>query len=349
MGSVKARDGGRRRLCSVFRAFVFQTITGTLVNGDSDSTAIVGVPVYSTTAIPLSPAGGYPISIAGLNSQNYLITFVNGTLTVAKDTPGQNGVANITLTSSPNPSTIGQSVIFTAMVPVGATGTVQFMDGSTLLGSGTVSGTTATFTTSTLATGTHPVTAVYSGDANYNSATSAVDNQVVNNNLDFTLTLTSAGTQTVIPGDAANYTVQVAPTNVIYPGTVTFTATGLPTGASISFSPATVAANGGTQPLKVKVQTVLQKAELNRAKTGSAALALIMVPLAFSRRIRRSSRRSLYLLLLLLGGIGATTGLTGCGYNGNGFFGQAPQIYNITITATSGTIQHSVNVRLNMQ
>ena len=40
-----------------------------------------------------------------------------------------------------------------------------------------------------------------------------------------------------------------------------------------------------------------------------------------------------------------TTGLTGCG-TGNGFFGQVPKTYNITITATSGTIQHSVNVTL---
>jgi hypothetical protein len=40
--------------------------------------------------------------------------------------------------------------------------------------------------------------------------------------------------------------------------------------------------------------------------------------------------------------------LTGCGYNGNSFFGVAPQTYNITNTATSGTIQHSVNVTLNV-
>src|SRR6202035_295373 len=105
--------------------------------------------------------------------------FVNGTLTVNRATLGQNGLANITLTSSPNPSNYGQSVDFTATVPSGVTGTVQFVDGSTTLGTGTISGTTATFTTTTLSVGTHPVTAVYSGDANYNPATSAVDNQVV--------------------------------------------------------------------------------------------------------------------------------------------------------------------------
>ena len=51
---------------------------------------------------------------------------------------------------------------------------------------------------------------------------------------------------------------------------------------------------------------------------------------------------------VLLDGIAATTGLIGCG-TGNGFFGKAPQTYNVTITATSGTIEHLVNVTLNVQ
>src|SRR5262249_25123384 len=80
-----------------------------------------------------------------------------------------------TLASSANPSVSGQSVTFTATVsPAGATsptGTVQFFDSSTLLGTGplsTASATTATatFTTTTLAVGTHSITAVYGGDSN---------------------------------------------------------------------------------------------------------------------------------------------------------------------------------------
>jgi hypothetical protein len=342
-------------------AFTY-TVTGALVNGDTYATAVAGVPVYSTTAIPPSPAGGYPISVAGLNSQNYLITVINGTLTVTKDTPGQNGVANILLTSSLNPSPYGNSVTFTASVPAPATGTVQFFDGTTLLGTGTVANGVATLATSALVVGTHPVTAVYSGDADYNSATSAAYNQVVTVQvavLDFTLTLTSTGTQTVIPGNAAPYTVQVAPTNVTYPGTVTFSATGLPAGATITFSPATVAANGGTTAVNVSVQTTPQVAADATGKLGknalSVALGLLLLPFMGSRRLRRDGRaagRYVFLAVVLLGGIVATTGLTGCGITdvkGNGFFGQAPQTYHITITATSGTIQHSVNVTLNVE
>ena len=54
------------------------------------------------------------------------------------------------------------------------------------------------------------------------------------------------------------------------------------------------------------------------------------------------------MMLVLLTGAVATAGLTGCG-SGNGFFGHAPQTYNITITATSGAIQHSVNTTLIVQ
>ena len=114
------------------------------MNGDTYATAVTGVPVYSTTAISTSPAGTYPISVAGLNSNNYVVAFVNGTLTVAKATLGQNGLANITLTSSPNPSNFGQPITFTATVPSGVTGTVQFVDGATVLGTAAISGTTAT-------------------------------------------------------------------------------------------------------------------------------------------------------------------------------------------------------------
>jgi hypothetical protein len=332
-------------------AFIY-TVTGTLVNGDTYASAVAGVPVYATTGIPVSPAGNYPISVADLNSNNYVIAFVGGTLTVTKVTLGQNGVANITLTSSLNPSVYSNSVIFTATVPAPATGAVQFYNGTTALGTGTIANGIATLTTSTLVVGTHPVTADYSGDPDYKSATSAVYSQIVTAQaavLDFTLTLTSAQSQTVIPGNAAPYTVQVAPTNITYPGTVTFSATGLPAGATISFSPATVAADGGITPSNAKLQTAPQKAALNSGSVGSFALALLMLPFASSRRIRKSSRRYFYLLIVLLGGAAATTGLTGCGYSGNGFFGQAPQSYDITITATSGTIQHSVHVKLNVQ
>ena len=66
------------------------------------------------------------------------------------------------------------------------------------------------------------------------------------------------------------------------------------------------------------------------------------------RRSGRAAGRYLFLMLVLLAGAVVTTSLTGCGSH-NGFFGHAPQTYNITITATSGTLQHSVKTTLTVQ
>jgi hypothetical protein len=210
-------------------------------------------------------------------------------------------------------------------------------------------------TISSLPVGTGTITVGYSGDSNYAGSTSSVPvsiTVVAAPVLDFTLSLTSGQSQTVISGQAAPLAVQVAPTNGTYPGVVTFTATGLPPGATVAFSPATVAANAGSAPVNLNIQTASivgsNKVERN---TTAVALGLLLLPLAAARRMRRSvgvAGRYIFMMFILLAGALTTMGLTGCGSN-NGFFGHAPQNYNITITATSGSIQHSVNATLNVQ
>jgi hypothetical protein len=85
------------------------------------------------------------------------------------------------LLSSPNPSTFGQVVTFTAVVaPAPPDGqTVSFMKGKTVLGTGTLSGGSATFATPTLKVGTTSVTAVYGGDSNFAGSKSEALKQVV--------------------------------------------------------------------------------------------------------------------------------------------------------------------------
>jgi uncharacterized protein (DUF2141 family) len=88
------------------------------------------------------------------------------------------------LTSRPNPSTHGQAVTFTATVtstgPNLPTGKVAFKDGTTVIGSAVLSRGVATLVKSTLAVGTHPITAEYLGDQASAKSTSAVVSQVVN-------------------------------------------------------------------------------------------------------------------------------------------------------------------------
>src|SRR5262249_41197297 len=110
---------------------------------------------------------------------------------------GNTGTANGTVikadtttavASSVNASVFGQPVTFTATVSAVAPGsgtpggTVTFLDGPSTIGSGTLSGGIATFTTSALAVGNHTITTSYGGDTNFNGSTGSLTGnpQVVN-------------------------------------------------------------------------------------------------------------------------------------------------------------------------
>jgi large repetitive protein len=162
----------------------------------------------------------------------------------SNDTPVQsaaitqnvNGLSTISVISSQNPSTLASPVVFTATVtPGAATGTVQFLDGATVLGSGTLSGGSAQFTSSALAQGVHSITAVYGGDAANNGSTSAVLSQTVKQvtsisvasslnpatvgqTVSFTVTLNPAATGTVqfLDGTTVLSTISVTSGSAVY-------------------------------------------------------------------------------------------------------------------------------------
>jgi uncharacterized repeat protein (TIGR03803 family) len=88
------------------------------------------------------------------------------------------------LSSSKNPSNVGQSVTFTATVtPQNGgvpTGTVSFYDGTTLLKAVGVSKGETKLTTKTLTSGSHTITATYGGSTDFIDSTSAPLTQTVN-------------------------------------------------------------------------------------------------------------------------------------------------------------------------
>jgi hypothetical protein len=135
-------------------------------------------------------------------------------------------VTTTTLSSSPNPSAYGQPVSFTAVVTssVGAPPdgeTVTFMKGTNVLGTGTLSGGSASFTTSALTVGTNFITAVYGGDSNLGGSKSKGVNQVVDK-ATTTTTLTSSLNPSSF-GQSVTFTASVAPQfSGTVKGTVTF-------------------------------------------------------------------------------------------------------------------------------
>ena len=133
------------------------------------------------------------------------------------------------LTSTANPSAVGQNVTFTATVTIsgggGVTpdGTVSFMDGATLLSTQNLSaGGVAMFATSTLTAGVHQITAVYNGDAakQIQGSTSTVLNQDVQ--APTTATVTSSLNPSFY-GNSVTFTATIPPSGTTAPtGTVSF-------------------------------------------------------------------------------------------------------------------------------
>ncbi|HKF21440.1 MAG TPA: Ig-like domain repeat protein [Candidatus Angelobacter sp.] len=144
-----------------------------------------------------------------------------------------------TVTSSANPSVLGQSVTFTATVsavaPSSGTpgGTVTFLDGGSPIGTGTLSGGIATFTTSALAVGNHTITTSYGGDSNFNGSTgSLTGNPQVVNKSNTATTVTSSLNPSVF-GQSVTFTATVSPVGPgsgTATGTVTFLDGGSPIG-----------------------------------------------------------------------------------------------------------------------
>src|SRR5208283_317777 len=78
------------------------------------------------------------------------------------------------------------------------TGSVTFMDGSTALGSATLSGGKASFKTTSLAVGSQAITAVYGGDGNFITSKSVALTQTVQQDATTTNLKSSANPSVIV-------------------------------------------------------------------------------------------------------------------------------------------------------
>jgi hypothetical protein len=160
-------------------------------------------------------------------------------------TPAPQAATTVQLASSVNPSVSGQSVTFTASIAVVApgtgspTGTVTFKDNGTAIGTCSaqaVSSSAASCTIGSLSPGTHPITAVYNGDASFSGSTSNTVSEVVNAASTVTSVTSSVGQS--VTGQSVTYTATIT---VVSPGS------GSPTGAVAFKDGATVISGCSTQ------------------------------------------------------------------------------------------------------
>jgi hypothetical protein len=198
-----------------FTATVTSGATGTVTFKDGSTTLGTGTlsSGKATFATSSLTAGSHSVTASYGGDTNF-----NGSASSALSQTVNKANTSTTVGSSSNPSAYGSSVTFTATISsTTATGTVTFKDGTTTLGTGTVSSGVATYTTSSLAIGSHSITAVYSGDSNYNTSTSSKLTQTVEQTSSTTV---SSSTNPAPANAPITFTAAVSPSAAT--GTVTF-------------------------------------------------------------------------------------------------------------------------------
>lgn len=219
------------------------TFTGAVVGtvNDDDFTE-----AFSTTTTPSSNVGTYAIvpSVTGPNLADYAVTVKNGTLTLTQ------AESATTLTSSTSNANLNVPVMFTATITSSTTGVptgaVQFLNGSTVLGTAPLNNqSVATYTTSALPAGTDTVNAVYAGNQNFTGSIASLMQQVIAPN--FSLK-SSASQLSLIGGDTGRLTITLTPVGV-YTGMTSFSCAGLPQNATCTFNPPSLTADGSNSPV----------------------------------------------------------------------------------------------------
>jgi len=177
-GTIYIADWQTERVRKVTPAGIISTAAGNGAGGTGGFGAYSGDGGAATSAELSEPVGVTVDSSGNL----YIADLANNR--IRKVTYQTAFVTSTTVAASPNPSTGGQAVTFTATVTGSGgtpTGTVTFYDSTTSLGIGTLNGSgVATFTISSLASGPHTITAVYTGDANFGPSTSGAVIEIVN-------------------------------------------------------------------------------------------------------------------------------------------------------------------------
>ena len=221
----------------------FKAHTGGAVLGTGTLAVVNGqdVATFTTSSLIL---GAHLVDVVYSGDTNF--TTSSGTSLSVTINPAATTTA---LTSSANPAAWGQSIVLTATVATvspgsgAATGTVTFKDGTTTLGTGTLSVVggkdIATFTTGKLAVASHPLTAVYAGSSDYTTSTSNTLTETINQAA--TTTTTSVSGSTSVYGQPVTFTAVVSP---VSPGS------GTPTG-TVTFKAHTGGAVLGTGTLAV--------------------------------------------------------------------------------------------------
>lgn len=324
------------------------SLTGTLLGVLSQDQGSVTA-VFTASAPALAGVGSYPITatLAGSASANYTVSMAtsSGRLTVV---PAE----TLAKLSQPAAAYAGLPLQLNATVTSTTsgvpTGSIEFMDGVSVVATAPLVNGTASVVDLNVAAGEHTFSVAYSGDSNFYASTSANVLEAVNAMPDFTVAPAGSTQQTVVAGSTATFTLTVASQGTPFTGAVTMSASGLPSGASVNFSPPAVVPGASSAAVTMTVTT----STLSARRIGTSpllALGMAGLLLVFVRR-RRGALPWLLAVLVLTG----TFGLSGCGARTASESVLPVQSYSIVVKATGtnlagNVVQHTVGLTLSVE
>jgi len=212
------------------------TFNPTSINGSGNSTLTV-------TTSTSTPAGTSTLQITGASGSLSHTTAVNlvvnatpdFTISVQPQSAGinQGGTASYTVTTTAVNGFSGNVSLTVSGLPVGATATFS---PNPIAGAGSSTLTVQTTSGTPVGNSTLTITGI-SGSLSH----SAIATLTVNAAPDFTFSITPP--QPINPGQCASFTLSIAARNG-FNGTVSFSVTGVPAGATASFNPQTITGSG---------------------------------------------------------------------------------------------------------
>ena len=264
------------------------------------------------------------------------------------------GFATTLTLTAPTFATPGSTVTLAANITSQSgvpTGQIEFLDGTTSLGSSPLDGTgVAILRIDSLAAGSHSLTASYAGDGKFDaSISSRAPIDIANRDFSITAAPPSAS---VIAGQSTQFMLTVTPTGG-FADAVTFSCAPV-TGITCSFSLATVtpaSVSARTRLTVTTAATISRQGTLNPHAIGPWVLLLILtlctVPVWKSggfRTLRLSPLTPTAAITIVAMGLA----IVGCGANGSST--QANHgTATVIINAQSGAISHTTSVSVTVQ
>lgn len=269
----------------------------------------------------------------------------------------QTTTATTTKLTVPSTTILGDNISVTATVTAGvtpvATGSVYFtVDGGSSINAtlNTQGIASTTIPSSSLGSGSHTISALYSRVDPYEASLDTTTTNVYSTAPDINLSA-SASTMNVSYGATSSpITLQLTSMSGLA-GAISLSCSGLPVGMTCNFNPAQITLTPGGQA------TASMTINGGSATTSSSfwvpGAGLILLPLSLLTlvRIRRGAHHITGILCLLILSLAGIAGLAGCsgGSSSSRISFQETGTKIVIVSATSGTLSRTIPIQVNIQ